>query len=133
MLPKKTNKIRTMPKKIVIIEDESSISQMYKFKLDAEGYDVAIAQDSWSGLKLIEKMKPDLVLLDVLMPYETGDSTLLKLRATPYGKNLKVIMMTNTEPQDAAPIIKKLAIRGYIIKADTTPKQLATIVKEELS
>ncbi|MCL5113491.1 MAG: response regulator [Patescibacteria group bacterium] len=123
----------TLPKKIVIIEDDPSISQMYKFKLDLEGYNVTLAHNSWEGLELIKKIKPDLVLLDVLMPYERGEDMLIKLRTTPYGKNLRVMMLTNTEYQDASPIITKLGVRNYIIKANTTPKQLVRLARKELN
>ena len=122
-----------MIKKIVIIEDETSISEMYKFKLEAEGYDVTTAANSWDGLVLVDKVRPDLLLLDIMMPYETGDVTLEKLRATEFGKNLKVIMMTNTEAQDASPTIKQLGIKRFVIKATMTPAQVAIMVKDELA
>jgi DNA-binding response OmpR family regulator len=109
-----------MPKKIVIVEDESSLSLMYKFKLEADGYNVRVASDSWEGV-------------DIMMPYETGDVTLAKIRQTKFGKNLKVLFMTNTDMQEAPKAIRSMNFKRYIIKANMTPKQVSTMVGEELN
>jgi DNA-binding response OmpR family regulator len=122
-----------MPKKIVIVEDESSLSLMYKFKLEADGYDVRVASDSWEGVDIVESFRPDLLLLDIMMPYETGDVTLAKIRQTKFGKNLKVLFMTNTDMQEAPKAIRSMNFKRYIIKANMTPKQVSTMVGEELN
>ena len=122
-----------MAKKIVIIEDEPSISQMYQFKLESEGFKVKIANDSPSGVKLVDEFKPDIVLLDIMMPYETGDKTLEKIRMTPFGKKLKVLMMTNTDLQNAPDGIREFNFKRYVIKASMTPKQVSQMVRDELA
>jgi DNA-binding response OmpR family regulator len=59
--------------KIAIIEDDQAIAQMYRIKFEAEGYKVETAENGRFGLELVEKMRPDIVLLDLMMPEMTGD------------------------------------------------------------
>lgn len=118
--------------KIAIIEDDQAIAQMYRVKFEAEGYTVETAEDGATGLKLIELMTPDIVLLDIMMPVMTGDDMLEKLRATPWGKDVKVIMLTNMGEQEAPSKIKKLGVSNFIVKANMTPRQVAEIVKTTL-
>jgi DNA-binding response OmpR family regulator len=119
--------------KIAIIEDDQAISQMYRIKFEAEGYEVETAENGKLGLELTEKMRPDIVLLDLLMPEMTGDEMLQKLRKTEWGKDIKVIILTNMGEQEAPDIIKQLNVRRFIVKAEMTPRQVAEMVKRELS
>jgi len=119
--------------KIAIIEDDQAISQMYRIKFEAEGYEVQTAENGKLGLELVEKMKPDIILLDLMMPEMNGDEMLVKLRATPWGKNMKVIILTNIGEQEAPDTIKNLNVRSFIVKADMTPRQVAELVKNELT
>lgn len=121
-----------MPK-IAIIEDDLAIAQMYRLKFEAEGFHVDIAENGKLGLSLCEEMKPDLVLLDLMMPEMNGDEMLEKMRATDWGKGTKVIILTNVGEQEAPDSLKKLQVSDYIVKAEMTPKQVAEIVKKELS
>lgn len=121
-----------MPK-IAIIEDDQAISQMYRFKFEGEGYTVETADNGKIGLELAEHMKPDIILLDIMMPEMTGDVMLDKLRATAWGKDIKVIILTNMGEQEIPPKVKELGVSGVILKADMTPKQVAEIVKKQLA
>jgi DNA-binding response OmpR family regulator len=71
-----------MSAKIAIVEDDQAISQMYRFKFEAEGYTVETAENGKLGLELAEKMKPDIILLDLMMPEMNGDEMLAALRKT---------------------------------------------------
>lgn len=122
-----------MKQKIAIIEDEPSISGMYKFKLESEGYEVRTALNSWEGVKMVAEFEPDLLMLDIMMPYETGDKTFQKIRETEFGKSLKILFMTNTDMQEAPKIIRDLNFKRYVIKASMTPQQVLEIVRAELS
>jgi two-component system phosphate regulon response regulator PhoB len=121
-----------MPK-IAIVEDDNAISQMYRLKFEAEGFKVETAENGKIGLKLAENMKPDIILLDLMMPEMTGEEMLKKLRATPWGKNIKVIILTNMGEQEAPESLKELNVRRFIVKADMTPRQVAEMVKAELA
>lgn len=78
-------------------------------------------------------MKPDIILLDLMMPEMTGDEMLVKLRKTSWGKDTPVIILTNMGEQEAPEIVKKLNVRKFIVKAEMTPRQVAELVKTELT
>lgn len=119
--------------KIAIIEDDAAISQMYRIKFETEGYDVDTAENGKLGLELIDKMKPDMVLLDLMMPEMNGDEMLQKLRSTTYGKTVKVIILTNMGESEAPESIKTLDVLAFIVKANMTPRQVAELVKTHLA
>lgn len=119
--------------KIAIIEDDAAISQMYRIKFETEDYEVDTAENGKLGLALIEKMKPDIVLLDLMMPEMNGDEMLQKLRKTAYGKNIKVIILTNMGESEAPDSIKELGVLAFIVKANMTPRQVAELVKAKLA
>ena len=118
--------------KVAIIEDDQAISQMYRIKFEAEGYDVETAENGKLGLELIEKMRPSIILLDLMMPIMTGEEMLAKMRATEWGKNTKVIILTNRGEQEIPPQVKKLGVTSIILKADMTPRQVAELVKKTI-
>jgi DNA-binding response OmpR family regulator len=119
--------------KSAIIEDDLAIAQMYRLKFEAEGYKVEIAENGKLGLALCEEMKPDLVLLDLMMPEMNGDEMLAKMRSTDWGKDIKVIILTNVGQQEAPDQLQKLQVCAYIVKAEMTPKQVAELAKKELA
>jgi len=121
-----------MPK-IAIVEDDQAICQMYRFKFEAEGYTVEVADNGKLGLELAEKMRPDIILLDLMMPEMNGDEMLGLLRKTAWGKDVKVIILTNVGEQEIPESVKELGVRGVILKADMTPRQVANIVKQQLA
>src|SRR5437870_12623979 len=110
-----------MPK-IAIIEDDQAISQMYRIKFEAEQYEVETAENGKLGLELSEKMKPDIILLDLMMPEMTGDQMLAALRKTDWGKNIKVIILTNMGEQEAPASLKEQGVKRFIVKAEMTPR-----------
>jgi DNA-binding response OmpR family regulator len=119
--------------KIAIVEDDQAITQMYRLKFEAEGYEVETAGNGKLGLELIQQMKPDIILLDLMMPEMNGDEMLEKLRGTAWGKNIKVVILTNMGEQEAPDKIKQLNVRRFIVKAEMTPRQVAEMVKNELA
>ena len=119
--------------KIAIVEDDSAISQMYRIKFEAEGYTVETAGNGKLGLELCEGFRPEIILLDLMMPEMTGDQMLTEMRKTEWGKNTKVIILTNMGEQEAPPILKELGVKRFIVKAEMTPRQVAEMVKTELS
>ena len=122
-----------MATKIALIEDDQAISQMYRLKFEAEGYKVETAENGELGFELVKKMQPDIVLLDLMMPVMSGEEMLAKLRATPWGKTVKVIILTNRGEQEIPPEIRSLNVSALILKADMTPRQVAQLVKVQLA
>jgi DNA-binding response OmpR family regulator len=118
--------------KIAIVEDDLAISQMYRFKFEADGFIVETAENGVLGLELAKSLKPDIILLDLMMPEMNGDEMLAKLRATSWGKDIKVVILTNKGEQEIPPGIKLLNVSAVILKADMTPRQVAEVVQRLL-
>lgn len=121
-----------MATKVAIIEDDLAISQMYRIKFEAEGFDVETAANGKLGLELCLEWHPDIILLDLMMPEMNGDEMLVKLRQDEWGEDVKVIILTNMGEQEAPEIIKTLNAKKFIVKAEMTPRQVAEVVKTEL-
>lgn len=122
-----------MPAKIAIIEDDQAISQMYRIKFETEGYTVETAENGKLGLALAENMKPDIILLDLMMPEMNGDEMLQALRKTTWGKDIKVVILTNMGEQEIPEDVKQLGVASVILKADMTPRQVAELIKKQLA
>ena len=121
-----------MSKKIVIVEDDKPIAQMYKIKFVHAGFTVFLAENGLVGLETIVKQKPDAVLLDLMMPEMDGEEMLMKLRATGWGKDMKVVILTNVSEEEVAKKISKYNISGFIIKAQYTPAQVVEKISKIL-
>ncbi|MBP9813152.1 response regulator [Candidatus Saccharibacteria bacterium] len=121
-----------MAKKVAIIEDDQAISQMYRMKFEADGYEVETAENGKLGFALAEDMKPDLILLDLMMPEMNGDECLRKIRSEAWGENIKVIILTNMGEQEAPKELKDLNVLAFIVKANMTPRQVADLAKKYL-
>jgi len=118
--------------KVAVIEDDIAIAQMYRMKFETEeGYEVEVAHNGKLGLQLAEAMKPDIILLDLMMPEMTGDEMLAKLRKKDWGQKIKVFILTNMGEQEVPEIVKKLNVAAYIVKADMTPRQVFNLIKTE--
>jgi len=118
--------------RIVVIEDEASIAQMYEFKLKAAKYEVKIAGNGPDGVKLVESFRPHLILLDLMLPGLTGTEVLAKVREQDWGKNIRVIVLTNMSAEEAPDELNELGISRYVVKALTTPQQILDMVAEVL-
>lgn len=118
--------------KIAIVEDDAAISQMYRIKFETEGFTVETAENGKLGLELAEKMKPSIILLDLMMPIMTGEEMLARLRKTEWGKKIKVIILTNRGEQEIPDEVRKLGVEAIILKAAMTPRQVAELVKSKL-
>lgn len=119
--------------KVAIVEDDMAISQMYRLKFETEGYEVQTADNGRLGLELAEVFKPDIILLDLMMPEMTGDEMLAELRKKPWGKNITVIILTNLGEEEAPKSLKELNVHSFIVKAEMTPRQVAERVKQALA
>lgn len=122
-----------MAQKVAIVEDDIAISQMYRLKFESEGYEVQTADNGKLGLELVEVFKPDVILLDLMMPEMTGDEMLAELRKKPWGKDIVVIILTNMGEEEAPKNLRELGVHSFIVKAEMTPRQVAERVKQALS
>ena len=118
--------------KIAIIEDDPVISQMYRMKFEADGFDVQLANDGKKGVALVEHFSPDIILMDLQMPEMSGDEALTQIRKSDWGKSIPVIILTNLGEEEAPKTIRSLGIHSYIVKAELTPRQVVQRVKDAL-
>lgn len=120
-----------MPK-VLIIEDDEPILKLYKTKFEKLNYDVSIARDGKEGLERAENMRPDIILLDVMMPIMNGFEVLKKLKKNKELKQIPVIILSN---YGELPNITEGLNKGaeeYLLKAEQTPEEIAETVKSIL-
>jgi DNA-binding response OmpR family regulator len=115
-------------KKIVIVEDNQALADIYKTRLEMIGYTCFAAYDGVAALEVIEKERPDLVLLDLMVPKIAGDQILERMRANDWGKNIPVYVISNLNEADAPKGLRELGILGYSVKANLTNNQIDQIV-----
>jgi len=119
--------------KIAIIEDDPVISQMYRMKFEADGFEVELANNGERGVALVETFQPDMILMDLQMPEMNGAEALAIIRKNEWGKDIPVIILTNLGEEESPKEIRSLGIHSYIVKADLTPRQVVERVKDALS
>jgi two-component system response regulator VicR len=119
-------------KKVLIVEDDQMISSMYKTKLEQDGLTVLVAANGRQGLEAVEKEKPDLIMLDVILPQLDGFSVLQELKKNGKTKNTPVIMLTNLGTDEDKAKGEQLGATDYLVKADLTPAQVSEIIKKHL-
>jgi two-component system alkaline phosphatase synthesis response regulator PhoP len=106
-----------MVKKILIVDDEPHMIELVKAILSEEGYDVATASDGKEGLKKLETLKPDLVILDMMMPGMSGREVCEKIRENPKTKGLKVAFLTVARFSEVGKQeLSKMNVSDYITK-----------------
>lgn len=118
--------------KIAIIEDDPAISQMYRMKFEADGFEVQVAENGKNGVDLVKNLKPDMILIDLQMPVMDGVEALTEIRKHDWGKTIPAIFLTNMGQEESPKEIKNLNIHSYIVKADLTPSQVVGRIKAAL-
>jgi len=116
---------------ILIVEDNVSLNKVYSLVLQKEGFSVANAFDGRDGLDLLKSVKPDLILLDMIMPHMDG---LEFLRRFPFKDHptTRVIILSNVNEDKQVNQALKLGAKHYIIKSDNSPKDLVARLNEIL-
>jgi len=118
-------------KKLVLIaEDDTMIGSMYRTKLEASGFEVIIANNGGDALKLALENRPDILLLDIIMPQLDGFSVMQELAINDKTKKIPVIFLTNLGTEEDIDKGKKLGAADYIVKANLTPTEVVEKVKK---
>jgi DNA-binding response OmpR family regulator/HPt (histidine-containing phosphotransfer) domain-containing protein len=120
-------------KKILIVEDDQLVANIYRNKFCIEGYRVEVALDGEAGLALAHSFHPNLVLLDLMLPKMTGVEVLTKLRAEPGFEKVPVIIFSNTYMTTMVQEAWKAGATKCLAKANCTPKQVLDVVRDSLS
>lgn len=108
------------------------ISSMYKTKFEVDGFEVFIADNGVSGLELVKKAKPDIIMLDVILPQLDGFSVLDQIKKDKTTKDIPVIMLTNLGTDEDKRKGEIMGVSDYLVKANLTPGQVSEKVKKAL-
>lgn len=119
--------------KIMLVEDDNNLREIYEARLLAEGYEIVSAKDGEEALAMAVKEKPDLIISDVMMPKISGFDMLDILRSTPETKNTKVIMMTALSQAEDKARADKLGADKYLVKSQVTLEDVARVAAEVIS
>lgn len=111
-------------KKILIVEDDVFIRDIYQTKFSQEGFDVATAEDGVKALAILEQLVPDIILLDIIMPYMNGIEVLKSIKGNESLKDVPVIMLTNISEKEKVTEGTELGVSDYIIKSHFTPSEV---------
>ena len=117
-------------KKILIIEDESSLQKSLGESLTQEGYKIIAALNGEIGLKMAAKEKPDLVLLDLILPKINGFDVLKTLKNNPETKSIPVIVLTNLEDMRDIERVLELGATTYLVKANYSLEEITYKIKQ---
>ena len=118
--------------KILLVEDDVNLRDIYFARFQADNYELAVASNGEEALAIAVKEKPDLILLDVMMPRISGFDVLDILRSTPETKSTKVIMMTALSEQTDKDRGKALGVDEYLVKSQVTLEDVVATVKKVL-
>lgn len=121
-----------MNKKILVVEDEPSLLGALRAKLTQEGFDFIEARNGQTGLEQALKEKPDMILLDIIMPVMDGLTMLGKLRENAWGKTVPVIIITNLSDDEKVMEAVKQGSYDYLIKSNWSIAEVISKIKEKL-
>ncbi len=118
--------------KILIIEDDKFLRELISRKLNTENFTIAEAIDGESGLKVIKESKPEVVLLDLILPGIDGFEVLAKIKDDPMLASVPVIILSNLGQREDVERGLKLGAADYLVKAHFTPNEIVEKVKQVL-
>jgi DNA-binding response OmpR family regulator len=115
-------------KTILLVEDDAFVSDIYQTKLGQEGFFVLVAENGIEAMKRLEEKIPDIVLLDIVMPYMDGMEVLKKMKENSKWQNIPVILLTNLSDKDKVEEGLGLGASDYLIKSHFTPAEVVSKV-----
>lgn len=122
-----------MAKKILIIEDEKILGEMYREKFTQAGFDVVLAVSAEEGMEAVPKVKPDLILLDILLPRANGIGFMGWLKEQKEFSSIPVVAFSNYDEPTTKKEAFQLGIKDYLIKTNYTPSEIVAKIKQLLS
>ena len=116
--------------KIILVEDDKFLSRMYKTKLDMEGFEVHTAFDGKTGLAMIQKESPDVLLLDIILPKLEGWDIIKQMKKDPATKNIPIIVLSNLGSDEDVAKAKLYGVKDYLVKAHFIPREVIAKIKK---
>lgn len=120
-------------KTILLIEDDEFLAELYATKLNLEGFEVTLALDGKKGLRLAKEKKPDLILLDIILPEIDGFQLLKIFKSDNKMKRTPIILLTNLSQKDEVQKGLELGADDYLIKAHFMPSEVVKKIKQLIS
>ncbi|MCU0653290.1 MAG: response regulator [Candidatus Pacebacteria bacterium] len=119
-------------KRILIVDDEAVLVDLMRTKLTQHGFDIVVAHDGEEGLQKALEARPDLILMDIVMPRMDGITVVKKLRQDPWGKTVPVIILTNLNTAETVENSIASGVYDYLVKIDYTLDDLVGIISKRL-
>jgi len=119
--------------KILLVEDDKALIEMYAIKFKEDGFNLLMAEDGLTGLELAKKELPDVVLLDIMLPKMDGFAILAELKKDAKTQSIAILMLSNLGQQSDIEKGKKMGANDYVVKASMTPKEVVEKVKSYLN
>jgi DNA-binding response OmpR family regulator len=119
-------------RRVLIIEDDSYISDMYKIKLETDNFEAVIANDGVAGMRMLKEQKFDVVLLDIVMPKVDGFSVLKSIKEDSELKKIPIVLLTNLSQKENVKRGFELGAADYVIKAHFTPLEVVKKIRKVL-
>ena len=121
-----------MAKKILLVEDEEIMISLLQKKLTKEGYEISVARDGEEGLKAMREVRPDLVLLDIIMPKMGGFEVMEEMNKDKELKKIPVIVISNSGQPVELDKAQKLGAKDWLIKTEFDPQEVIDKVKKQV-
>src|SRR5690348_7677167 len=112
--------------RVLLVEDDPSVAQMYKLKLELDGYQVEVAPDGVKALEMARAILPDIIFLDIRLPKLDGLEVLERLRSDPATEPLPVVILSNFNEKELVERGARLGALDHLIKSQTTPAKLVS-------
>lgn len=119
-------------KKIILVEDDTFLIEIYSTKIKEAGFELVLAKDGEEVLKKLQEEKPDLLLLDIVLPGIDGWEVLKRVKDDPHLEDIKIITLSNLSQKEDEEKGLKLGAIKYLIKANYTPSQVVEEIKKVL-
>jgi CheY-like chemotaxis protein len=118
--------------RVLFVEDDASVAQMYRLKLELDGYSVHVVADGLSALEKARSLRPDIIFLDIRIPKLDGLTVLERLRADGTTTDIPVVILSNWNEKELVERGVSLGALDHLIKSQTTPSRLSNRLKEWL-
>lgn len=119
--------------RVLLIDDDTVLLKLYSTKLTSDGHQVQVATNGESGLAFVTSFKPDIILLDLLMPKINGFAFLETLNKDPLARRIPKIVFSSVANQEQIVRLRSLGIATFLNKIDTTPTQLVQVINQVLT
>ena len=117
---------------ILVVEDDSALREALQTTLQAEGFEVSAEGNGEAGLKSVSAKKPDLILLDIVMPKMDGITMMTRLQDKPATKNIPIIFLTNLSDVETISKVVRQGVFDYLVKTEWDINELVELVKKRL-